>query len=302
MPSRPCAHVPGWAPRMVWIDVEPRDRAARSRGPRPRPCSASRTATSSRASCEGCGPRASPTASTPTPPAGRRSRARGGCPACPCGRRPAPSTTRTRRSTGAPSRASRAARSTSPSGGTPRGTTTARCDPYAFTRLPVAPASLSNGTGDFNGDWNNDVLARWTATAALKLYAGTGTGSLSPRRPGRHRLGRHVHASRPRATSAVTARRTCSPGRRRRATSGCTRATGRGGWRLPRVRVGTGWQVMNAIVGIGDLTGDGRMDVVARRATTGELYLYPGTGSGGWKARIEHRHRLEPLQRPRRSG
>jgi hypothetical protein len=60
---------------------------------------------------------------------------------------------------------------------------------------------------------------------------------------------------------------------------------GAGGWRLPRVRVGTGWQVMNAVVGVGDLTGDGRMDVVARRATTGELYLYPGTGSGGWKAR-----------------
>jgi hypothetical protein len=51
------------------------------------------------------------------------------------------------------------------------------------------------------------------------------------------------------------------------------------------VRVGTGWQVMNAIVGVGDLTGDGRMDIVARRATTGELYLYPGTGSSGWKAR-----------------
>ena len=158
------------------------------------------------------------------------------------------------------------------------------CDPYAFTRLPVAPASLSNSTGDFNGDWNNDVLARWTASAALKLYAGTGTGSLS--------LGTQIGTGWGGMATLETPGDLSGDGAQdvlaREASTGdlwMYKGDGAGGWRLPRVRVGTGWQVMNAVVGIGDLTGDGRMDVVARRATTGELYLYPGTGSGGWKAR-----------------
>lgn len=47
---------------------------------------------------------------------------------------------------------------------------------------------------------------------------------------------------------------------------------------LPRVRVGTGWNGMNALVGYGDYTGDGKADLLARN-TTGTLYIYPGTGS-----------------------
>ncbi len=60
-----------------------------------------------------------------------------------------------------------------------------------------------------------------------------------------------------------------------------------------RVRVGAGWNTMNAIVAAGDMTSDGRADVLARD-TSGVLWLYPGTGkmspvlgtrarvSGGW--------------------
>ncbi|MEU9167099.1 VCBS repeat-containing protein [Streptomyces sp. NPDC048420] len=45
-----------------------------------------------------------------------------------------------------------------------------------------------------------------------------------------------------------------------------------------RVQIGTGWQQYNALVGPGDLTGDGRPDLLARD-TSGTLWRYAGTGS-----------------------
>ncbi|WP_225850980.1 FG-GAP-like repeat-containing protein [Streptomyces sp. HPF1205] len=41
---------------------------------------------------------------------------------------------------------------------------------------------------------------------------------------------------------------------------------------------GTGWQVYNQIVGVGDINGDGFGDLLAR-TPSGDLYLYKGTGS-----------------------
>ncbi|CAM5427363.1 peptidase inhibitor family I36 protein [Streptomyces tanashiensis] len=60
--------------------------------------------------------------------------------------------------------------------------------------------------------------------------------------------------------------------------------------------VGTGgWNAMSTLTRHGDFSGDGREDVIAREASTGKLWLYPGTGtgtlgsrrligSGGWNA------------------
>ncbi|MFF1482871.1 FG-GAP repeat domain-containing protein [Streptomyces sp. NPDC058301] len=45
----------------------------------------------------------------------------------------------------------------------------------------------------------------------------------------------------------------------------------------PRTKVGGGWQVYSALVGAGDLTGDGRPDLLARDRD-GVLWLYRGTG------------------------
>ncbi|MFJ9869802.1 trypsin-like serine protease [Streptomyces sp. NPDC101165] len=59
-----------------------------------------------------------------------------------------------------------------------------------------------------------------------------------------------------------------------------------------RVQVGTGWGQYNMVLGHGDFTGDGKADLLARRSSTGDLYLYKGTGksgSGAFAARIKVR-------------
>jgi hypothetical protein len=45
--------------------------------------------------------------------------------------------------------------------------------------------------------------------------------------------------------------------------------------------IGNGWQDFTSVLGAGDFNGDRKADVIARTAG-GLLYLYPGSGSGGW--------------------
>ncbi|MGW2519775.1 trypsin-like serine protease [Streptomyces sp. NPDC001617] len=59
-----------------------------------------------------------------------------------------------------------------------------------------------------------------------------------------------------------------------------------------RVEVGTGWNQYNMVRGKGDFTGDGKADLLARNKSTGDLYLYKGTGksgTGAFSARIKVR-------------
>lgn len=46
-------------------------------------------------------------------------------------------------------------------------------------------------------------------------------------------------------------------------------------------KVGTGWGPFTAVLSPGDVTGDGKADVLAR-TSAGVLRLYPGNGRGGW--------------------
>ncbi|WP_073756746.1 FG-GAP repeat domain-containing protein [Streptomyces sp. CB03234] len=53
----------------------------------------------------------------------------------------------------------------------------------------------------------------------------------------------------------------------------------------PYTSLGTVWGQFNVLTSPGDLTGDGRPDLVARQATTGDVYLYADNGAGGLKPR-----------------
>jgi hypothetical protein len=46
--------------------------------------------------------------------------------------------------------------------------------------------------------------------------------------------------------------------------------------------IGTGWNQFNKFVAPGDLTGDGRADLLVR-ASDGVLYRYDANGKGGFK-------------------
>ena len=43
---------------------------------------------------------------------------------------------------------------------------------------------------------------------------------------------------------------------------------------------------MNALIAPGDFDRDRTVDVLAREASTGHLWLYPGNGAGGWRPRV----------------
>jgi hypothetical protein len=131
--------------------------------------------------------------------------------------------------------------------------------------------------GDFNADGHEDLIARQRSTGMLWLFPGTGTG-FSPR----VRLGasgwngmREVTAvgdlnsdGNPDlvAVQAATGDLYFYPGQRTRL--GARQPLGRGGWNS-----------MGQLSGVGDFSGDGRADLVARQNATGDLWLYRGTGS-----------------------
>ncbi|MFB7497129.1 trypsin-like serine protease [Streptomyces sp. NPDC056161] len=47
------------------------------------------------------------------------------------------------------------------------------------------------------------------------------------------------------------------------------------------VKVGPGWNQYNMVLGHGDFNGDGRADLLARKSSGGDLFLYKGTGKAG---------------------
>jgi hypothetical protein len=53
-----------------------------------------------------------------------------------------------------------------------------------------------------------------------------------------------------------------------------------------RVKVSSDWSGYDAVVSPGDVTGDGRADLLTRSASTGKLYVYANNGAGGFKARV----------------
>jgi len=130
---------------------------------------------------------------------------------------------------------------------------------------------------DFTGDGNADLVAR-KSNGDLMLYRGNGTGGLLYP-PARLGGGWNV------MNALFTPGDFTSDGRPdilARTTSGdlmLYRGNGVGNLVYPPTRIGGGWGGMNAFVAPGDFTGDGRVDLLARK-TNGDLMLYRGTGAG----------------------
>ncbi|MFF5930101.1 FG-GAP-like repeat-containing protein [Streptomyces hydrogenans] len=135
-------------------------------------------------------------------------------------------------------------------------------------------------------DGFGDVLAMDTA-GAMSLYRGTGSGGVSSRIAGSGnkfatgslfvpvgdlngdrcadvyvRVGSELRAYRPGCGKVVTAS-------------------------SPYTLVGSGWSGYDVLTSPGDVNGDGYADLLARQASTGDMYFYGGTATHVLKARVK---------------
>ncbi|MGC5023075.1 FG-GAP-like repeat-containing protein, partial [Micromonospora sp. DT47] len=134
--------------------------------------------------------------------------------------------------------------------------------------------------GDFNGDGKTDVIARHATSKDLYLYRGNGTGSF-------------ISGSTIIGDNWVAFDTIFSPGDfdgdgksdviARHATTKdlyLYRGNGTGSFISGSTIIGANWSAFDIIFSPGDFDNDGRTDVIARHATTKDLYLYRGSGSG----------------------
>ncbi|MFE0651997.1 FG-GAP-like repeat-containing protein [Streptomyces sp. NPDC059534] len=156
--------------------------------------------------------------------------------------------------------------------------TARECEAAAYPYWYAQTAPRPGGFGDMNGDRRSDVLVRDTA-GRLWFLPGDGSGRLAgsggwnafnafTRHGDFSRDGREDVLAREKATGKLW----LYPG------------SGTGGFGARKL-MGGGWNGMSRITAFGDLTGDGRSDLLAVEKATGKLWLYPGTASGGLGAR-----------------
>ncbi|MGY4925190.1 FG-GAP repeat domain-containing protein [Streptomyces sp. 900105755] len=138
--------------------------------------------------------------------------------------------------------------------------------------------------GDLNKDGRPDLLARNASTGAVYLYRTTGTGKLSARV--------QLYGNWKTYKKVVGAGDLNGDGigdlvaQDRANNLYRYYGTGKGTFGS-RVRIATGWGASyNAVVGVGDITGDARNDLVARD-TAGNLYRLSGSGKGTFAARVK---------------
>lgn len=135
------------------------------------------------------------------------------------------------------------------------------------------------GTGDFNADGKNDLLAR-KADGSLWLYRGTGTVSGSNvGYTGALKIGEYgweVFDQLFGAGDLNADGRNDLIARKFDGTLWMYPGDGSGKLSTPR-RIGTGWDVFDTILGAGKLNADSFPDMVARRPD-GSLWAYSGTG------------------------
>ncbi|SBT45839.1 GH25 family lysozyme [Micromonospora auratinigra] len=100
----------------------------------------------------------------------------------------------------------------------------------SLTELRALAAPARSVDRDFDGDGNADVLARYDTTQDLWFYPGNGAGDF---KKGQQR------------------------------------------------NIWSNWSAFDIILAAGDFNRDGKPDVIARNATTKDLWFYPGDGDGG---------------------
>lgn len=136
--------------------------------------------------------------------------------------------------------------------------------------------------GDFSGDGAADILAT-TASGELYIYFGTGTG----RTNGSAQIGHGWHIFQ----DVMAGGDLDGDGRTdiiARDDAGRLWAYyGRGDTTMSgRSQIGQGWSEFSQLSTVGDFTGDGHTDLFAVHDPTGEAFVYPGNGRGGFGARI----------------
>ncbi|WP_437070425.1 FG-GAP-like repeat-containing protein [Streptomyces sp. enrichment culture] len=155
-----------------------------------------------------------------------------------------------------------------------------------YTRLGTGwnAHDVLTSPGDLTGDGRADLLTRRASTGDAYLYAAKADGTLAAAR----RIGTGWGTY----TEVVGAGDLTGDG------VGDVLARDRAGnlWRYDglrtgalkgRVKVFSGWGASyDAVVGVGDITGDGRADLVARD-TAGNLWRQAGNGKGSFSARVK---------------
>jgi SpoIID/LytB domain protein len=145
--------------------------------------------------------------------------------------------------------------------------------------IPTNGAVTASSQRDFNGDRRPDVLAVVASSGALRMYAGNGASGLSPMKvigTGFGTLPKVFTAGTWTADAIADVMAQKPDGTLWLYPGSATGLLGSG-----VMMAGSDWDIYNQVFPVGDFTGDGHPDLLAR-APGGSLTLYPGNGSGGF--------------------
>ncbi|WP_172967822.1 FG-GAP-like repeat-containing protein [Micromonospora sp. WMMA2032] len=143
--------------------------------------------------------------------------------------------------------------------------------------------------GDWNGDTKPDIIARNASTKNMHLFAGNGSGGFLPDTGtvfGSNWYGYDLIGGGGRLSAIDWSGDTKADLIARNATTTNLHlfaGNGSGGF-LPGTgtEFGFNWGAYDTIVAVGDWNGDTKADLIARNATTTNLHLFAGNGSGGF--------------------